>query len=226
MVGSLTGGRIAAPKRVFWLRTATPSAGTSKRAAMRTIAVAVAALASAAISSGLADAKTPHHARAKARPAAKAVISPISSDQARAVAELAKAGLAIQADLNEAIASASGDPMSRRRETDRVVYIECFQVLEGATAELTGNLKELLVATATANLAKDPTDLNTSLSFTRLALDDVGTSVDLVQKLTSQRPSPVCRSSRDYRDQAGRLQSFAHEVRGVTDDLAVATGPQ
>lgn len=194
---------------------------------MRTFAIAVAALASAAIAPGVADAKTPHHARGGARPAAKAVTSPISSDQAKAVAELAKAGLAIQADLNEAIASASeGGQLSRRRDTDRVVYIECFQVLEGATAELTGNLKELLVAAATANLAKDPTDLNTSLSFTRLALDDVGASVVLIQKLTSQRPSPVCRSSRDYRDQVGRLQTFAHEVRGLADDLAVATGPQ
>jgi hypothetical protein len=177
---------------------------------------------------GLAAAKTTHPARAAARPATKAVASPITSDQAKAVAELAKTGLSIQADLNDAIASVSGDEMSRRRGNPdgSVIFIECFQVLEGATAELTGNLKELLVAAATANLAKDPSDLNTSLSFTRLALDDVGSSVALVQKVTGERPSPACRSSRLYRDQIGKLQTFAHDITGVTDDLSVAAGPQ
>jgi hypothetical protein len=195
---------------------------------MRTFAIAVAALATAAVCPGLAEAKTTHHPRASAAAAAKAVTSPISSDQAKAVAELAKAGLSIQADLNDAIASVSGDQVSRRRgdPDGSVIFIECFQVLEGATAELTGNLKELLVAAATASLAKDPSDLNTSLSFTRLALDDVGASVALLQKVTSERTSAACRSSRLYRDQIGRLQTFAHDITGVTDDLSVAAGPQ
>ena len=196
---------------------------------MRTFAIVVAAVAFAAIAPGLCDAKTPpHHAKAGARPATKAVNSPITSEQAKAVAELAKAGLSIQSDLNDAIASVSGDPAPRRRggEDAPVLSIECFQVLEGATAELTGNLKELLVAAATANLAKDPSDLNTSLGFTRLALDDVASSVALVQKVTSQRPAPACRSSRLYRDQIGKLQQFTHDITGVTDDLSVATGPQ
>jgi hypothetical protein len=145
------------------------------------------------------------------------------------VAELAKAGLSIQADLNEAIASVSDeDQVSRRRggANASVVSIECFQVLEGATVELTGNLKELLVATATASLAKDPSDLNTSMGFTRLALDDVGSSVTLVQKVTSERSASPCRSSRLYRDQIGKLQAFIHDITGVTDDLSVAAGPQ
>ena len=195
---------------------------------MRTFAVVLAALASAALPSALAHAKTPaHHPPAKARAAAKSAASPITSEQARAVAELAKAGLSIQADLNDAIASASADAPSRRRGGDNgsVVFIECFQVLEGATAELTGNLKELLVASATASLAKDPSDLNTSMGFARLALADVGASVELVEKVTSQRQAPACRASRLYHDQVGRLQDFAHEVRGVADDLSVATGP-
>src|SRR5262249_22816080 len=133
---------------------------------MRTFAIALAALVAAAVSPGLSHAKTPPHRPApNAHAGAKAVVSPITAEQAKAVAELAKAGVAIQADLNTAISSASNDPPPRRRGGDNgaVVYIECFQVLEGATAELTGNLKELLVAAATASLAKDPTDLNTSL---------------------------------------------------------------
>jgi catalase (peroxidase I) len=196
---------------------------------MRTFAIAIAALASAATFAGPALGKAPpHHPTAKAHAATKSAANPISSDQAKAVAELAKAGLSIQADLNNAIASASDDPSSRRRGGDNgaVVYIECFQILEGATAELTGNLKELLVAAATASLAKDPTDLNTSMGFARLAVADVGTSLELVERVTSQRPAPVCRSSRLYRDQVDRLQAFAHEVRGITDDLSVATGPR
>jgi hypothetical protein len=197
---------------------------------MRTVAIAVAALAFAVASAGICDAKTPpHHAKPSAKPAPKAVASPITSDQAKAVAELAKAGLSIQADLNEAIASVSDeDQVSRRRggANASVVSIECFQVLEGATVELTGNLKELLVATATASLAKDPSDLNTSMGFTRLALDDVGSSVTLVQKVTSERSASPCRSSRLYRDQIGKLQAFIHDITGVTDDLSVAAGPQ
>jgi hypothetical protein len=190
---------------------------------MRFLAIAVALLAAAV--AGPADAKTPHPAKAHARSAAGAG-SPITSEQAKAVAELAKAGLAIQADLNDAIASVSGDDMPHRRGNDSVLFIECFQVLEGATAELTGNLKELLVSTATATLAKNADDMNTSLGFTRLALDDVGSSVALVEKVTSQRPAPVCRASHAYRDQVERLQRFAHDITGVTDDLSVATGPQ
>jgi hypothetical protein len=196
---------------------------------MRTIAIVLAALASAAISPGVSHAKTTHHAPAKAHAAAKTLASPITSEQAKAVAELAKAGLSIQADLNDAIATVSGDEDIYRRRggpTGEVVSIECFQVLEGATVELTGNLKELLVATATANLAKDPSDLNTSLGFTRLALDDVSSSVMLVERVTSERPAQACRSNRRYRDLVGQLQAFTHDVRGVTDDLSVATGPQ
>jgi hypothetical protein len=216
---------------VFWLRAATHRPGWEiERAAMRTVAIAVAALAFAAVSAGFCDAKTPpHHAKPSAKPAPKPITSPITSDQAKAVAELAKAGLSIQADLNDAIASVSSeDEVDRRRggANASVVFIECFQVLEGATAELTGNLKELLVASATANLARDPTDLNTSLGFTRLALDDVGSSVALMQKVTSQRAAPACRSSRLYRDQVGKLQAFIHDITGVTDDLSVATGPR
>lgn len=195
---------------------------------MRIFAIAVAALALAAVCPSRADAKTTHHAKTSARPATSAVNSPISSDQAKAVAELAKTGLSIQADLNDAIASVSEDQLSRRTAAGNgvVVSIECFQVLEGAAVELTGNLKELLVAAATASLAKDQSDLATSLSFTRLALADVGDSVALVQKVTSERPSPACRSSLLYRDQISKLQTFAHDVTGVTDDLQVAVGPQ
>lgn len=195
---------------------------------MRTLAIALAVLASAVVAPGLCDAKTPHHPPAKAHPAAKTLASPITSDQAKAVAELAKAGLSIQADLNDAIASVSGDQFPRRRGNPDapVINIECFQVLEGATAELTGNLKELLVAAATASLAKDPTDLATSMGFVRLALADVGSSVDLVERVTSQRPAQACRSSRLYRDQIGKLQTFTHDIRDVTDDLSVASGPQ
>jgi hypothetical protein len=194
---------------------------------MRTFAIVLAALASAAIWPGHAHAKTTHHPPPKPRTATKAVANPISTDQAKAVAELAKTGLSIQADLNDAIASVSGDQMSRRPGAGggSVLYIECFQVLEGAAVELTGNLKELMVATATASLAKDANDLNTSISFTRLALEDVGDSVALVQKVTSE-PSQACRSSLLYRDQVSKLQRFAHDVTGVTDDLSVAAGPQ
>ena len=194
---------------------------------MRTLAIAVAALALAVGYPRLSEAKTTHHAKTNTGPVASAVTSPITRDQAKAVTELAKTGLSIQADLNEAIASVSRDQMSRRQgaENNTVVYIECFQVLEGATVELTGNLKELMVAAATASLAENQTDLKTSLSFTRLALEDVGDSVALVQKVTSQRPSPACRSSLLYRDQVGKLQTFAHDVTRVTDDLSVAAGP-
>ena len=196
---------------------------------MRTFAIAVAVLASAAVSASASNAKAMHHhAVAAARPAPKSVASPITDDQARAVAELAKTGLALQADLNDAIASAPDDPRSRRSGNGNgaVLYIECFQVLEGATVELTGNLKELLVAAATASLAKDPRDLDTSMGFTRLALQDVGDSVALVQKVTSKPPPAACRSSRLYHDQIGKLQSFAHDVTGVTDDLSVAAIPK
>ncbi len=194
---------------------------------MRTFAIAIAALAFA-VCPGLSDAKTTHHARTSARPATRTVVSPITADQAKAVAELAKTGLSIQADLNAAIASVSGGQMPRRggNGSGPVLNIECFQVLEGATVELTGNLKELLVAAATASLANDQRDLNTSVSFTRLALQDVGNSVALVQKVTSERPAPACRSSRLYRDQVSKLQTFAHDVTHVTDDLSVAALPQ
>jgi hypothetical protein len=106
------------------------------------------------------------------------------------------------------------------------MYVECFQILEGITADLTGNLKELLVATSTAHLAKDPADLKTSLRFTRLALEDVVASVDVVQKVINAPQSPACRTSRLYRDQVSKLQTFTHEVTGVTDDLSGAAVPQ
>ncbi|HEY1427860.1 MAG TPA: hypothetical protein VGF50_14400 [Caulobacteraceae bacterium] len=193
---------------------------------MRTFAIAVAALASAVIWSGAAEAKTPRHA--KARPATTAVTRPITTEQASAVAELAKSGLAIQADLNAAIASVSRDQMSRRRgdSSGSASSIECFQVLEGATAELTGDLKELLVATATASRADDQRDVNTAMGFTRLALADVGDSLALVERVTDLRQPSACRGVRLYRDQIARLQAFAHDVTGVTDDLAGAAGAQ
>ena len=194
---------------------------------MRTLAIAIAALALAAVSPGRPDAKTTHHAATNAKPAARSAASPITRDQAEAVAELAKTGLAIQADLNGAIASVSADEMSRRRGRgdDPVLVIECFQVLEGATVELTGNLKELLVATATASLAEDRRDLDTSMGFTRLALQDVGDSVVVVEQATSAQ-TPACRSSRFYRDQVSSLQTFTHDVTSVTDDLSAAAIPK
>jgi len=194
---------------------------------LRTFAIVVAALASAALSADLSEAKTTHHARANARPA-PALASPVTRDDARAVAELAKTGLAIQAELNTVIASVYEDQKARRGgpEDSSVLYIECFQSLEGATAELTGDLKELLVAASTASQARDQSDLTMSLGFTRLALLDVGDAVGLVWKVSGQRRAPTCQSSRLYRDYVGRLQKLAHDVTGVTDNLSGATVPQ
>jgi hypothetical protein len=197
---------------------------------MRTvaIAIAVAALASAAVCPGACQAKATPHPRVHTKVAAAPAANPITSDQADAVVDLTKTGLSIQADVNNTIASVSDEQVSQRRhnESDSVLYIECFQVLYGITAELTGNLKELMVATVTAHLAKDPADLNASLRFTRMALDDVGASVGVVQRVVDSPQSPACRSSQLYRDQVSKLQAFTHDVTGVTDDLAGATIPQ
>ena len=192
------------------------------------IAVAVAALASAAVCPGASHAKTTPHARVHTKAPVAPATSPITSDQADAVVALAKTGLSIQADVNNTIASVSDEQVSQRRhnESDSVLYIECFQVLYGVTAELTGNLKELMVATVTAHLAKDPDDLNASLRFTRMALGDVGASVGVVQRVVDAPQSPACRSSQMYRDQVSKLQTFTHDVTGVTDDLSGATIPQ
>ena len=173
------------------------------------IAVAVAALASAAVCPGASHAKTTPHARVHTKAPVAPATSPITSDQADAVVALAKTGLSIQADVNNTIASVSDEQVSQRRhnESDSVLYVECFQVLYGVTAELTGNLKELMVATVTAHLAKDPADLNASMRFTQLALDDVGASVGVVQRVTNAPQSPTCRSSELYRDQVSRLQT-------------------
>jgi hypothetical protein len=64
------------------------------------------------------------------------------------------------------------------------------------------------------------------MRFTRLALDDVGASVGVVQRVVDAPQSPACRSSSLYRDQLGKLQAFTHDVTGVTDDLSGATIPQ
>ncbi len=196
---------------------------------MRTVAIAiVAALASAALSPGASQAKTTPHPRVHTKAPVAPATNSITGDQADAVVALAKTGLSIQADVNNTIASVSDEQISQRRhnESDSVLYVECFQVLYGVTAELTGNLKELMVATVTAHLAKDPADLNASMRFTQLALDDVSASVGVVQRVTNAPQSPTCRSSQLYRDQVSRLQTFIHDVTGVTDDLSAATIPQ
>ena len=195
---------------------------------MRTLAVALAVLASAAMWPVVGEAKTTHHPKAAPGHSKAAVARPITPEQASAVAELAKTGLSIQEDLNAAIATVSRDQMSQRRGDagGSASSIECFQVLEGATAELTGDLKELLVATATASRADSQHDVDTSMGFTRLALADVGDSLALVERVTDLRQPSACRSIRLYREQIDSLQTFAHDVTSVTDDLSSAAGAQ
>ena len=195
---------------------------------MRAIAIAIAVLATAAFTPGSPLAKATSHARAAPKPAASPAAGPITADQADAVAELAKTGLSIQAELNNTIASVSDEQVAERRlnANDSVLYIECFQVLEGVTAELTGNLKELMVAASMAHLAKDPADQDAAIRFTRLALEDVDASVAVVEKVVEGPHAPACQSSRLYHSEVGNLQAFAHDVTRTTDDISVATVPQ
>jgi hypothetical protein len=44
--------------------------------------------------------------------------------------------------------------------------------------------------------------------------------------VTDLRQPSACRGVRLYRDQIARLQAFAHDVTGVTDDLTGAAGAQ
>jgi hypothetical protein len=195
---------------------------------VRAFTIALAAMAWAAISAASAEARTPHHA-AHAGTAAAVHTGRISGDEADAVTALTKRGLALQAALNGAIASIPDNPRPRRHASTgdaALDDIECFQLLEGVTVELTGNLKELLVGAATAHLARDPEDRDTSMKYTRLALDDVEASVDLIQKITSGPPPLHCAASRAYRDAVTDLQTLAVDARQLADGLYPKAIPQ